>query len=197
MFLLTVTLFSFVVGYVLGFEWNELVNNCFVNLHNGDVYQCMPISIFCRFAKGQVVALEEIIDKDTDVTKIDNVYVKCVLKLLNGIEEEFHREMIHDESNEDKLESSSLDKVSLFEEWKNTVRRLFNIVCYGIDSNSTNVPFSSDLIQSQDNLYHVIQLSQLLFSDSKTLKLNNCLISQYFMNIVFVNSSNDGHDAVS
>ena len=61
----------------------------------------VPISIFCRFVKGQVVTLEEIIDKDNDVTKIDNLHVKCVLK-LNGIKEEFHSEMIH----------ASLDKVS-------------------------------------------------------------------------------------
>ena len=40
--IIKITIFDgFVVGYVLGFEWNELVNNCFVNLHNGDVYQCI------------------------------------------------------------------------------------------------------------------------------------------------------------
>eukprot|EP01083_Nonionella_stella_P311468 1110772_1 len=133
----------FVASYIMGLDWNEVLQTCFVCLEYGDVYQLSPLSILFDCASER--PFNQMLHDDH---MRDNVFLLYIFKCLQLID--------------------STNKNSLWQQWLLHVKRLFNIIVFNINESSFNKDKKHYFDHS--HLFQIIQLTKMLFA--KQIKMH-------------------------
>merc|ERR1712228_214536 len=148
----------FICSYLLGIDWNEVVETCFVHNRYGDVYQLSPLSILFDLKqnkKQKKQSLEQML-----AMKDDNVYLAHVYKLLCSLQKSY--EYV------EQFEQKKTNENNLWNIWRAHIKRLFHIILFNI--NQQTIEKKDCHYFDHCHLFQIIKISKMLFGKYKKMK---------------------------
>ena len=178
----------FVSSYIIGLDWNEVLETCFIHDQYGDVYQLSPLSILfnAKNYKKSIIKIIDGIDKEEMNEKLNknknknnnnnkNVFLLHIHKLLISLQD------LYQKCQDDKQYEN------LWNIWCKQVKRILNIIIFNIDKSKID-KWDKDRFD-YSNLYQILYLSKLLYcnnnyNNNDQVVINSNAMTQHFSNII-------------
>merc|ERR1712087_1007305 len=143
----------FVTAYLMGMEWSEVLETCFLHSRFGDLYQLSPLSILFRLSHRErgATSLDKMLQSHLEMATSGNhadeadrnVFLLHILRLMQSAGDQ------------------------LCAQWISHVKRLVHIVMFNVNDSSLE-EMKSPQYFDHSHLFQLVQLCQLMFANRQS-----------------------------